>query len=73
MLERVPKRLGTDWARRYDRAVADLYSLVHRDFGPISTYTTLAEAEDELAAVREDESDWLPDLGVEPFVLDVSE
>jgi len=51
----VRERLGTEWARRYDRAVADLYSLVHRDAGPVSTFTTRGEAEAELAAVLEDE------------------
>jgi len=31
--------------------VADLYSLVHREAGPVSTFTTREEAEAELAAV----------------------
>ena len=54
-LEAVCRRFGTDWARRYDRAVADLYSLVHREAGPVSTFLTREEAEAELEAVLEDE------------------
>lgn len=53
--------------------MADLYSLVHREAGPLSTFTTLEEAEAELAAVLEDEPGWLPELWVEPFVLVVGE
>jgi len=65
--------LGTDWARRYDRAVVDLYSLVHHEAGPVSTFLTREEAEAELEAVLEDEPDGLPDLWVEPFELVVAE
>ncbi len=36
--------------------MADLYSLVHRDTGPVSTFLTREEAEAELEAVLEDES-----------------
>lgn len=53
--------------------MADLYVLVHREAGPVSTFTTLAEAEAELAAVLEDEPDGRPDLWVEAFVLVVAE
>lgn len=53
--------------------MADLYSLVHSEAGPLSTFTTREEAEAELAAVLEDEPDWLPDLWVEPFELVVAE
>jgi len=53
--------------------VADLYSLVHREAGPVSTFPTREEAEAELAAVLEDEPEWRPDLWVEPFVLVVAE
>jgi len=47
--------------------------LVHREAGPVSTFTTRDEAEAELAAVLEDEPDWRPDLWVEPFRLVVTE
>ena len=53
--------------------MADLYSLMHREAGPLATFTTPAEAEEELAAVLEDEPDWRPDLWVEPFELVVAE
>lgn len=46
--------------------VAALYSLVHREEGPIATFTPLDEAEAELRAVLEDEPDSLLDLWVEP-------
>ena len=51
--------MGTDWARRYYRPVADLFSLVHREAGPVSTFTTREEANDELEAVLRDEPTWL--------------
>jgi hypothetical protein len=47
--------------------VAALYSLVHREEGPISTYLTKAKAERELEAVLRDEPDWADDLYIEPF------
>ena len=53
--------------------MADLYSLVHRETGPVSTFLTGEEAEAELEAVLEDEPAWLPDLRVEPFELVVSD
>ena len=52
--------------------MADLYSLVHRDAGPIATFTKREEAEAELAAVLEDEPGWVDDLWVEPFELVVT-
>ena len=53
--------------------MTDLYSLVHREHGPVSTHTTLEEAEKDLAAVLEDEPDWTSDLSIEAFELVVSE
>ena len=65
------------WSRTerpgYARTVADLYSLVRRETGPVSTFLTREEAEAELEAVLEDEPAWFPDLWVEPFVLVVSD
>ena len=55
--------------RRSIAEVADLYSLVHREAGPVSTFTTREEAEAELAAVLEDAPDWRPDVWVEPLVV----
>ena len=49
--------------------MADLYSLMHREAGPLATFTTRAEAKAELAAVLDDEPTWVDDLGVEPFEL----
>ena len=46
---------------------ADLYSLVHREYGPISTSETRTKAEEDLAAVLADEPGWEPDLSVEVF------
>ena len=53
--------------------MADLYSLVHREAGPVSTFTTREEAEAELEAMLEDEPAWLPDVWVAPFELVVSD
>jgi len=53
--------------------MADPYSLMHREAGPVSTFTTREEAEAELEAVLEDEPTWRPDLWVEPFGLVVAE
>ena len=40
------------------RRQPDLYSLMHREAGPLATFTTPAEAEAELEAVVEDEPAW---------------
>ena len=53
--------------------MADLYSLVHREAGPVSTFTTREEAEAELAAVLEDEPRWVAYLWIEPFTLTLAE
>ena len=48
---------GTLWRScRVERVelMADLYSLMHREAGPLATSTTPAEAEAELEAVLED-------------------
>jgi hypothetical protein len=50
-----------------------LHSLVHREFGPISTFATEAEAQHDLEAVPRDERDWAGDLYIEPFELVVAE
>ena len=39
-----------------------LYSLVHREFGPISTFATQAEPQRDLEAVLRDEPDWAEEL-----------
>lgn len=50
-----------------------LYSLVHREHGAISTFTTSEEAERELERVLDDEPAWADLLRVEPFELIVDE
>jgi len=65
--------LGTDWARRYDRAAADLYSLVHEDGGLVATFTRIDEAVRELDAVLRDEPTWITRMWIEPFTLLVSD
>lgn len=52
--------------------MADLYSLVHEEAGPVSTFTTMAEAVRELHAVLADEPDWIRRLWTEPFELVVA-
>jgi len=49
--------------------VADLYSVCHRIGGPVTTFTTMAEAEQELEAVLSDEPEWADDVWIEPFDL----
>jgi hypothetical protein len=51
------------------RALADLYALVHRNFGPVSTFGTREDAKQELDDVLRDEPTWADDLWIEPFVL----
>jgi len=53
--------------------MADLYSLMHREAGPVSTFTTREEAKDELEAVLRDEPTWLTRVWIEPFTLVVVE
>ena len=52
--------------------MADLYSLMHREAGPVSTFTTREEAKDELEAVLRDEPTWLTRVWIEPFTLVVA-
>jgi len=47
--------------------LADLYSLIHVEDGPITTFVTREEAERELADVLRDEPGWAIDLWIEPF------
>jgi hypothetical protein len=49
--------------------MADLDALVHRDYGPVSTFTTREDAEQELDDVLRDEPTWADDLRIEPSVL----
>jgi hypothetical protein len=51
---------------------ADLWSLVHREFGPICTLLTREEAEQELEHMLRDEPDWADTLSVEPFSFRVA-
>jgi hypothetical protein len=44
----------------------DLWSLVHREYGPIQTFIIREEAERKLADVLRDEPDWADKLSVEP-------
>lgn len=48
-----------------------LYSLVHRESGPVATYATEAEAQRDLAAVLRDEPGWVDDLYIERFEFTV--
>lgn len=50
----------------------DLYSVVHRECGPVSTFVTLREAERELAHMLADEPAWAGELWVEPFTVEVT-
>ena len=47
--------------------MADLYSLVHRDTGPVETYLTAREAIEAMQEVLRDEPDRWADVWVEPF------
>jgi hypothetical protein len=53
--------------------VADLFTLREVEAGPLSTFTSREEAEEELAAILRDEPDWLGDVWVESFELVVAE
>ena len=45
----------------------DLWSLVHREYGPLDAFLTREEAEQALRDVVRDEPGWANDLSVEPF------
>jgi hypothetical protein len=49
-----------------------LWSLVHRDAGPVCTFLTEDEAERERDLVLRDEPGWADDLWVEPFQLEIT-
>ena len=51
----------------------DLYSVVHREIGPLATFANYDEAVLELERVFWDEPTWLPDLWIEPFDLVVAD
>jgi hypothetical protein len=44
-----------------------LYSLVHRETGPVATYATEEQATRCLEAVLRDEPDWADLIYIEPF------
>jgi hypothetical protein len=44
-----------------------LYSLVHRESGPVATYATEEQARRTLEAVLQDEPGWAEDIYIEPF------
>jgi hypothetical protein len=46
---------------------------MHREAGPVATFTTLNEAKDELEALLRDEPTWLTRVWIEPFTLVVVE
>jgi hypothetical protein len=50
-----------------------IYVLVHRKYGPISTFLTLGEAKAGLNRVLQDEPTWTGDFTIEPFRLEVAE
>lgn len=70
-LRRLVQAQEPEWRSR--DAAADMYSLVHADFGPIATFTARHEAEDELAAVLRDEPGWADVLTIEPFQVAIVE
>ncbi len=49
--------------------MADFYTVVHREVGPLATFTSYDEAVLELERVFWEEPTWLPDLWIEPFEL----
>jgi hypothetical protein len=53
--------------------VADLYSLVHEDGGPVATFTRIDDAVRELYAVLRDEPTWITRMWIEPFTVVVVE
>ncbi len=52
---------------------ARLYAVVHREAGPLLTFTSREEARRELADVLRDEPTWAEDLWVEPFEVVVAD
>ena len=50
-----------------------LYSLVHYQHGPVSTFLTFREAARELRDVLQDEPGWINDIWIERFELVVAE
>ncbi len=49
--------------------MADFYTVVHREVGPLATFTSYDEALLELGRVFLEEPTWLRDLAIEPFEL----
>jgi hypothetical protein len=49
--------------------MADAYAVVHRDAGPVSTFTTGEDADQELTEVLRDEPTWADDLWIESVEL----
>ena len=50
-----------------------LYVLYHREFGPMSTFTSLVEAKAALNQVLRDEPEWTGDFTIEPFAMHVAD
>lgn len=53
--------------------MADLYSLVHEDGGPVATFTRIDDAVRKLYAVLRDEPTWITRMWIEPFMLSVGD
>ncbi len=53
--------------------MADLYTVMHREVGPVAAFVTWDEAVAELERVFGDEPTWLRDLWIEPFDVLVTE
>ena len=68
-----PFPVFTTYGRHTNETMADLYALVHREAGFVSTFTTRAGVERGLLHVLLDEPDWVEDLRVEPFDVVVAE
>ena len=55
-----------------DAQTADLWSVMHRELGPVCTLLTRKEAELALAEMLRDEPGWADELSVEPFSFRVA-
>ena len=53
--------------------MADLYAVVHRDAGPVASFTTWPEADEERQRMLDDEPGWVDDLWIEEFRVVVAE
>jgi hypothetical protein len=55
------------------RDPADLYSVMHREVGPLATFTSYEDAEREVERAFGDAPTSIRDLSIEPFELVVAE